>query len=417
MRLALAMISLMALSACNSVKFSPATAESGPLSQVTPQEPACQEGHSIWVPGGQGVSACSNPCSDGSYLQCEAELEKEKVCVAGAYLDTGAQRVIAVGDAIGTCPLPPTTKTVSENFNAPGTGKADILVVLDTTSSMSPDLNKLSRRFASLTSQLGNVDWQVAVTNAGVSGGWFWDSWDLNGKFMTFQNHPQKKKILNSKDRNVDDYFRWTVGRDGESGCEQQPYCMWPDPEPLNVIRHAIDRRNSDNQGFFRDGAYLVPLVISDADEDENGDGFTPTQLINYFNQTLSSRMKGMIGFGIIIKPGDKECLSRNRSLFRDGWGGAYGTFVDQFARLTSGLTLSLCSDDFGPGLAQISEKVREKIDVVDLKNEPLGGDVEVIVTPSVSGLTWKVKNKRLSFSRPLPPNAKIEVRYRVPAK
>lgn len=409
--------------ACNSVKFSP---EEAPQPAVVPPPPLqCLEGETAWVPGGQGQQQCANACSDGSYLQCRTNLEKEIVCTGNAMVESGNVRVGSVGSAIGSCPVPPSTKTVTDDFNAPPPGKADILVIMDTTPSMSPDLNKLSARFASLTKNLGDVDWQVAVTNAGASGGWL-GTWDAQGEFFQFQDHPQGKTILKKSDEDVDHYFQLTVGsKDDEvryegsqttaNVCNFQPYCMSSHPKPLESLKKAIDLRKTKNAGFFRSDAWLVPLMISDADEDEYGgaEAMQPKALVDHFKATLGSSMKGVLGFGIVIKPGDNTCRGSQDSFFSTG---KFGTFVDKFANLTGGLTMSICENDYSKGLAQISERVRDRMVSIELTQEPVSDDIVVTVTPAVPGLTWKRDGRKILFSKALPANAKVRVVYRAKA-
>lgn len=444
------LITATALTACNSYNFSPARDEfqsqttdgvipepsrptpttPTPPPGVTPPVPVplCLDGERTWVGAGVVDVDCPGTCSDGSRLRCPAQMEKELHCVNGDLVDSGHSRVASVGSSTETCPvvLPPapSSKLITESFNLPGQGKADILVILDTTGSMTPELNKLSRRFANLTSSLGGVDWQIAVTNAGSTSGFFFQD-HRHGKFFEFQGQPSRKKIMKKGDAYVDHYFKRTIGREddqalvssGESTCSFSPFCMLPYPKPLLSLTKAITEKDAHNKGFFRKDAYLVPLIISDADEHERGgpEAMTPAKTLKHFQDKLGATMKGMVGFGIIIRPGDEKCLSDNRNLFRDGWGGHYGTFVHELARQTDGFTLSMCDKDFGPGLAQISERVRERISSLDLKSEPLHGEIEVSITPATN-ITWKVNKRKVVFSKALPANARVEIRYRVPS-
>lgn len=391
---------------------------------------ACDPDQVKWVPGGEGQARCADACWDGSYLQCRTQLEKQLVCKDphAGLTESGLTRVASVGSPIGSCPqkpLPPSEKTVSETFTSPGPGKADILVILDTSGSMSPDLNKLSKRFKSLTKSLGDVDWQVAVTNSALGDG-FWDSGAMNGHFMEFQDHPKKLRIMKSSDSSVDYYFQRTVGTEdnvmiGGPGaeCKYQPFCQgFTNPQPIATMMKAIDERNSaSNKGFFRKDAWLVPLMISDADEDERGgaNATKPETAINYFKSVLGNSMKGLLGFGIIIKPGDEACLRDNNRLFGgSGLAGKYGTFVNDFTRKTGGLAMSICDADFSSGLAQVSDRVREKMSFIRIAQEPVDGVIKVVTSPAVAGLTWTRQGLKISFNKPLPVNTKVTVSYKV---
>lgn len=426
MRFALCIAALSIFTtACNSVSFTP-TEEAPQSSQEVvpppappPPAPLCIEGQEVWSPGGIGETRCPAACSDGSYLQCQTTLENQTVCAHGQWVDTNVSRIASVGAPIGACPVPPPPPTmVTDTFNTPPQGKADILIVMDTTPSMYVNLDKLASRFKSLTKSLGDIDYQVAVTNAGVKTGW-WGSWDAKGKFFTFDGDPKKRTILKSTDANVDDYFYNTVGHEDDQyitdemgrhhPCDFAPFCMNPNPEPLAAIKKAIDLRGSSNAGFFRKDSWFVPIVISDADEDENGNSAatTPANLLAHYKSNLGTQMKGLVGFGIIVKPGDTACKNK------EGMGGTYGTFADQLAKQTDGLTISICANDYSAGLNQISDRVREKLTSLTLSQDPTG-TVTVTVTPAVAGLTWTRTGRVLRFSKPLPANAKVEVTYRV---
>ncbi|MBX2987635.1 MAG: hypothetical protein KF802_07035 [Bdellovibrionaceae bacterium] len=315
-------------------------------------------------------------------------------------------------------PTTPSSQAVSESFQAPpASDKVDILVILDTTESMDTKLDKLAARFRDLTKHLSNLDFQVAVTNAGATRSSFWIHGHRFGKIMEFQSDSARRSILSSKDEYVDYYFQLTVGRDnfraGEIRCEVQPYCMVPSPEPLAALVRSFNERQGANKGFFRQDAWLVPLIISDADENENGADlqFSVDSVIARFQQTLGSTMRGMAGVGIIVQPGDEQCLrAENSGLMK---GGHYGHVLSDFARRTKGLTMSICDQDYGPGLERISDHIRELMTSVELKHEPLAGTLRVNISPA-DGVTWKLEGRKVVFSKPLPANARVDVSYRI---
>lgn len=388
--------------------------------EPTPPPFVCNEGQTRWIAGGSGTAQCPSACWDGSFLRCQTSLEKQQICRDNSYRDNGQTRVASVGSPIGSCPLKPVYKDVTENFTAPGPGKADILVILDTTPSMDNDLNKLAPRLGKLTEHLKDVDWQVAVTNAGARDGEWFRSGHLNGKFMVFERDIVKKRTVLGPKESADYYFQYTVGRgknEGGDRCEIQPYCMSRRPEPMAAIMAAIDQRGSKtNQGFFRKDAWLVPLIITDADENEYGDATAtqPAEATGHFARQLGGHMKGLVAFGITIKPGDKACLDANNKGLLNG-GAKYATLLNQFFALTEGKSMSLCDADYGPGLKEIGEAVREKMSFIEIKRVPATAKIEVVITPKTDA-TWKLQGHRIVFSKPLPANAKVQVRYQVKA-
>lgn len=433
-------LATLALTACNSVQFTPEELESIAEAPVLPPPTTgpilCLEGEVTWAVGGRTQVVCGERCWDGSSVFCEAHLEKEMVCENNQIRETGRTRTSNPSAPVTSCPVRPTPppppaptptppppppapvyQDVTENFTAPGPGKADILVILDTTPSMDNDLNKLASRLNSLTKNLQDVDWQIAITNAGMGRVWH-NSGHMKGQFMTFQRDiMQKRTVLNSK-QTPDYYFYYTVGRtpdENSDRCAFQPFCMTRRPEPMGALMMAIDKRQTPtNNKFFRKDAWLVPLIITDSDENEYGDhtATQPSEVLGHFSRHLGGHMKGMVSFGITIKPGDKNCLDANNSGILNG-GAKYANLLNQFFSLTDGTSMSLCDANYGPGLQDISQKVRDKMSYIELKHSPATAKIEVSVTPK-SDLTWQIVGQRLIFSKPLPVNAKVQVKYQI---
>lgn len=282
--------------------------------------------------------------------------------------------------------------------------------------------NKMSKRLGSLTAKLKGLDWKIAVMNAGVGDG-FWDMVDSNGEFMEFQNHLHKATVLGAGDRKVDQYFAATVGYDdpeqvasGVDHCSWAPFCMNPNPEPLASIKKAMEKRNyKTNQGFFRKDAYFVPVFITDSDENEDGAGTSarPQQVMDYFNANLKSTMKGLVSFGIFIKPGDTKCFNAGEDiLFGSTWGHHYGRTLDAFNKLTGGASYSICDKDYAGNLSSIGDFMKDKISDIVLKNEPAMGTLNITFKPAAPGISWVLDGKKVHFSQALPPGTRVEVSY-----
>jgi hypothetical protein len=374
---------------------------------------------SEWRVNGQGNPYDCEVCIDGSKRKCVKAREEQVLCKDGALELTGQTRDGAFIGYLNNCPTDIAEKFETVNVSASG-GKADVLFILDTTPSMFLSLNNLGTKFNQLISSWSSIDWQVAVTNAKVEKSFF-DPYVLDGKFIELQKNDMTKPveyIIKKNEYFAEPWFYRTVSRDpSDNGCESQPYCMIEPPEPLRALKSAIDKKSSPtNKGFFRDNAKLVVVIVSDADEREVGaedkKATKPADAKKYVESQLP-KMDGVVALSVIIKPGDTKCLARHQNIFDLGAGGRYGTMLDEFAKLTGGLSASVCDEDFGPALSKLSETVRQQVESIELKEVPYPGSLKLSFTPQFNG-TWSLQGKKVLFSKPVPKGTRIDVRYLV---
>lgn len=375
---------------------------------------------SEWRVNGQGNPYDCELCVDGSSRKCVKAREEQVLCKDGALSLTGQTRDGAFIGYLNNCPTDIVEKFETINVTTAG-GKADVLFILDTTPSMFVSLNNLGTRFNQLISSWTNIDWQIAVTNAKVEKSFF-DPHALDGKFIELQKNDMTKKveyIIKKNEYFAEPWFYRTVSRDpSDNGCESQPYCMNQPPEPLRALKSAIDKRaDATNKGFFRDQSKLVVVIISDADEREVGaedaKATKPADAKKYFDTVLGAKMDGMVAMSVIIKPGDKKCLKRHSTILDQGWGGREGLMLDEFAKLTGGLSASVCDEDLGPSLSKLSETVRQQIESITLKDVPVTGSLKITFTPQVNA-TWSLQGKKVVFNKAIPKGTRIDVRYLV---
>jgi hypothetical protein len=374
---------------------------------------------SEWRVNGQGNPYDCEVCIDGSTRKCVKAREEQVLCKDGALELTGQTREGAFIGYLNNCPTDIAEKFETVNVTASG-GKADVLFILDTTPSMFLSLNNLGTKFNQLISSWTNIDWQVAVTNAKVEKSFF-DPYVLDGKFIELQKNDMTKPveyIIKKNEYFAEPWFYRTVSRDpSDNGCESQPYCMNQPPEPLRALKAAIDKKSAPtNKGFFRDQSKLVVVIVSDADEREVGaedkKATTPADAKKYVESKLP-KMDGVVALSVIVKPGDSKCLARHQNIFDLGAGGRYGAMLDEFAKMTGGLSASVCDEDFGPALSKLSEAVRQQIESIELKEVPVTGSLKLTFTPQFSG-TWSLQGKKVLFSKPVPKGTRIDVRYLV---
>lgn len=282
--------------------------------------------------------------------------------------------------------------------------RVDILFVDDNSSSMEKDQLKLGQKFSSFLTGLNGVDWQIGVTTTDCSTG----PYGICGSLLPLTG--SAGKVLSSGTSNYESVFLNTVYRPETVGCQLRGDCPSSNEQALVASMTAMDKRASDNAGFFRNDSDLAIVVLSDEDEKSNGPA-TATQAVtaqNHFKQIWPSGKKLSV-YGIIIQPNDQTCLDTQVT---EGGGFAfYGTIVDQWSKLTGGITGSICDADYSSNLQNIGRQVRNISDSVELAKTPIAGSVNVVFTPS-QGITWTVQGNRVLFSSAPSVGTRIEVFY-----
>lgn len=279
--------------------------------------------------------------------------------------------------------------------------KVDILFVVDNSGSMLQEQAKLGPALSSFMSSVAKIDWQIGITTTDVSNGPF----GVKGGLVPMKG--TATKILNKNVPNFQQVFTNTVYRDEIVNCVD-PNCPSGDERPMEAIIGAISKRNSENAGFFRNGADLAVVVLSDEDEQSTGAGMTGATVVNAVTSAFGND-KTFTGFGIILKPGDSACYSQQTA---NGGTGSYGTFVNAFATLTQGLTGSICDVDFGPTLASIGTRVREMVKTITLKQMPNPQTLQVVIRPFDPNLQWSINGQTITFTQPPKAGTKVYVTY-----
>lgn len=308
------------------------------------------------------------------------------------------------------CPTPPRNKTDRFEFNddKPLT-KVDVLFVVDNSGSMLEEQQKLATRLSSFVDTINGIDWQIGITTTDID---TTSSFATMGRLVTLAH--TNAKILTRNTPNYEDVFLDTITAYGTPpDCEVNGRsCPSGNEQPLQAMRLAVGKRQTDNAGFFRDGADFVSIVLSDEDEMSDGDPraqpTTPNQVLATINSAWSG-LKNFTAYGIIIKPGDVSC-------FRDqqDTGGNYGSFVSSLVQLTEGVTGSICDSDYGPTLVSIGQRVVKVATSITLTENPIPESVKVSIQPLDSNLTWELQGKTIRFNDLPKRGTRVEVSYQV---
>jgi hypothetical protein len=302
------------------------------------------------------------------------------------------------------------TESFSQTENA---NKVDILFIDDNSESMETKQRKMGERFPKFISGIKTLDYQIGITTTDLSGpAPYGSGWATDGRLVTFKG--SKTNILTPTTPKADELFLETIKREETIGCGSRtkfPYCPSSNEQPLKAMIMAIDERFKANAGFFRDGADLAIVVLSDEDEMSDGRSSSATtvrEVTDTFKAVFADRKRVMV-HGIIIKPNDGVCLSAQRKASGIGY---FGYHVSDLATATGGRTYTICDTDYGKNLTSISNDVRKLASTFLLANDPADpAKVEVMTFPTTA-IPWHMEGRLVVFDSPPPEGTRIEVRY-----
>ncbi|RME15534.1 MAG: hypothetical protein D6797_06350 [Bdellovibrio sp.] len=292
-----------------------------------------------------------------------------------------------------------------ESFISEGANrKVDILFVDDNSGSMEFEQAALSRKFSSFSNSLTSLDWQIGITTTDVSDGPF----GIKGSLLPFAG--TGSYILKPTTPQFEKAFQDTIQRPETVNCVGSGSCPSGKEMPLLASILAIDKRNTDNAGFFRPDANLAIVILSDEDEDSTGPSTAtqPQEVVDKVKATFPNKKLSV--YGIIVQPGDSQCKAIQDAQV-PGIQSHYGTFVQKLADITGGVTMSVCEPDYSITLQNIANSVIGLGNSVQLKQVPLPGTVQVSFTPAFN-TSWTVSGNRVIFQKAPPKGTRIEVFY-----
>lgn len=294
----------------------------------------------------------------------------------------------------------------TEVFNAgPLQRKVDILFVDDNSASMDALQNSLGSRFPSFSAAVNGLDWQIGITTTDCSTGPF----GICGSLLSLTGLGDY--ILTPASPNFTQVFNNSIVRPETIGCIARGDCPSGISEPLKATMNALNKRASNNARFFRADAALAVIMLTNADEMNDGaaGATTAQQVVNHF-RGIYGTTKEFKAYAIDIVPGDASCLASAGAASAGQV--FYGVGPSQLATLTGGFSRSLCAADFSPLLQQIGGDLQAQPNVITLAFKPDDGIVELVTIPD-AGIGWTLNEKTITFDRALPPNTEIRVTYK----
>jgi hypothetical protein len=276
----------------------------------------------------------------------------------------------------------------------------DVLIIDDNSDSMRNKQLKLGARLDSFLGSIGKIDWQIGITTTDTSDG----TYGLRGSLLPFEG--TTTRVLTKDTPFYMSAFNNTIVRKETLNCGND--CPSTDERGLRATIQAIGKRDDVNAGFFRSGADLAVIILSDEDEASTGgtDATQPQEVIDACHGAFGNE-KNLTGFGLIIAPGDTKCFSSEATV-----GAHYGATLANFVAQTGGVDGSICDADYGAALASIGKRVREGIKTAILTALPIDGSLTIEVTPPDATLTWTREGRRITFVHPPKPGSQVVAVY-----
>jgi hypothetical protein len=277
--------------------------------------------------------------------------------------------------------------------------KVDILVVVDDSSSMTPDNTKLAQRLSGFVSDLQNVnlDWQMCITTTDV--GYY------EGRPIVWSG--TNARVLTKATPNLSTVFQQTIYDIGSGfGNDEQ-----------GIKASVLSILNNPVYPCYRQNAAYVSIIISDEDERSVGGNqslssqqYQPLGTQNY-PSTLLNTAFAVFGSGkrmavnSIVVP-DAQC---RQSQDTQGSRSFIGTKYIELANLTNGTVGNICDTDYSANLKYFKDAILSNVSSVDLECAPTANP-EVTVP---SGYTWSLQGKKITFSPALGAGVSLTVKYK----
>jgi hypothetical protein len=303
--------------------------------------------------------------------------------------------------------------------------KADILLVLDNSGSMRPDLLELADKLNGLVGVLdeNTVDWRMCyiTTNNYAGGGVLEWKKTVSGKA---QSTGQKVLLPSTADKSQ--IFLTTIDNlpTGGTGNEQG----------IATMGQAI--KNNLNRDCFRDDAVLSVVLISDEDEKSCGGrcenytsnehpGGKQTRDARFYREqykeigaenlpdtiikTVKDEMpeKAFIVNAIVIRKGDYACYDSQDVEAPAFFGLTYETLQSR----TGGILGDICAPSYSSQLEDMGKRTVDTVKSISLRCAPVSAPT-VTITPASPTTTWTVAGDKILFSQALPQGSVVNVKY-----
>lgn len=286
----------------------------------------------------------------------------------------------------------------------------DILFVVDNSGSMQQEQTGIGNKINGFIDKIKDLNWQIAITTTDDRVNTL-DALDTarpwgDGQFRPFDSDTGSQFILTNAVTAAEAQTKLAAAiQFGVRGSGNE--------RGVNATYRAVSRAGvaGANKDFFRSGARLAVIAISDEDECSTGAAECTTRSAATEGQsdpaTLINLVKLQLGndkvftFNSIVKiPGDATCTT----------GANDGDVYKDAATLTGGILGSVCATDYTTPLASLGKRVVELVKAVSLNCMPqdLDGDANADIRIMLAGGTivttgFSVSGNTVTFTDALP--------------
>ncbi len=301
--------------------------------------------------------------------------------------------VIAPSPIIDSALKPEPDNVITEKFvQESSRGTADILIVIDDSSSMVEEQKNLSTKMNALVESLNDVDWQIGVVTTS----------------RVPDRDPEKCKIqmIRSKDTDADSKFLTAV-QPGVSGSTAE-----------EGIYQSVMGLKCPNAPWVRPSSTVAVLIVSDEDNCSNGEGCRgkegefETYLIDYVEKTLGRRVGVNAGFYGIYSPPGVRCSTASHTA------NVYQRLIDYKVKTQMNYG-RICDTSYQSTLQRISKNIANLLrKTFDLTAIPVAGTLTIEGTKpdgqSLRVTDLEIVGRVLSFKsgQEPRPNSEFVVRY-----
>ncbi len=322
-------------------------------------------------------------------------------------------------------------------------GKVDILFVVDNSRSMYENQQKMAERFPQFIERINDLDWQIAFITTDISKspgnsvpraangfGAFQD-----GRFLKL---PNGNTVLKKGTPNAQQLFESTVRRNETLECDVYAgECPSGDERGIYALNYAIDpQARPENRGFFRSGAHLAVIILSDEDVRSNptvwtypGYALEPLDKPESFVKNIAPFLgdtKVVSVHAIIVRPGDSQCLAeQSPGRIRATYGTHYAALAQPSAALKSmgnivdGVLGNICSTNYTQEMGSIGSKITSNVNVLQLACQPIEGSIRIRFTDRFGQpiqysvqYTYHAPTQRVVFQPAAPSGSTVHLEY-----
>lgn len=292
-------------------------------------------------------------------------------------------------------------------------GEVDVLLVIDNSCSMQPYQNKLATNFNEFLTYFveGDVDYHIGVVTTSVQEPY---AYSLTCDDDAVAEIPPAGELVqgtyitpetdNGSDLFSDMVKVGTCGSYYEMGME-------------SAFRAVTEPIVSDvNAGFLREEAYLSMIFVSD---EQDASPMDVAHYVNAFREVKGQRNRDIFNASALVVTDSTECDAAS-------FAGTDGTRYVDLATQANGVVASICSDDFGAIVTELSLATSRLTDTFYLSSLPDPSTLIVSVNgeevPCEDG-TWTYETQTVEgvetgviiFDRAAmpPPQSDVSVQYK----